>query len=375
MVREPRRRAMQIFPVLFSILTIAGAWAGWRRSPLYSVKTTLKVAGAFLLIVAAIVGGSIAILNGPILFSPTAQAILGGIGILAIGIGATAGIIRITDAHVAQLPPSVRIVTTERHKVQRWIWRTFVYLLVSAAAAMVLWQSMWAVLFLTPASLVLVGCGPMLMALYMKARRLDMGMSSVVAAPWAHWQYTAEQWESWANKELEWERSKEVKIVWRQEWRKKLKPAATMVLIFLGCAWVAVPGSAGDKLAAAGFGVTCLVAVAVCVQWANRGACERRYRKLLAVPREAWFGDEGVFCNGKYAQWELSGSYLLEATAPRDPSACVQLVFRNVGGAGPAREIKRVPIPEGRASDLAVLQKRMREQCPTAAIQLVAGSR
>jgi hypothetical protein len=136
-----------------------------------------------------------------------------------------------------------------------------------------------------------------------------------------------------------------------------------------------VPGSAGDKLAAAGFGVTCLVAVAVCVQWANRGACERRYRKLLAVPREAWFGDEGVFCNGKYAQWELSGSYLLEATAPRDPSACVQLVFRNVGGAGPAREIKRVPIPEGRASDLAVLQKRMREQCPTAAIQLVAGSR
>src|ERR1017187_1970388 len=114
---------MQIFLVVFAIASIIGAWAGWRRSPLYSRKATFKIVGIFLLIVVGVVGASMAILNGPVSHSPAAQAIVGGTVILAIGIGATGLIIRTTDAHVAQMPTPVRILTTERHKVQRWIWQ------------------------------------------------------------------------------------------------------------------------------------------------------------------------------------------------------------------------------------------------------------
>ena len=43
---------MQIALLIFCFLTIAGAFSAWRKSPLYSVKTTLKLGGGFLLIVA-----------------------------------------------------------------------------------------------------------------------------------------------------------------------------------------------------------------------------------------------------------------------------------------------------------------------------------
>src|ERR1017187_242253 len=166
---------MQIGLFIFAILMIVGAWSFWRRSPLYSVKITLKIAGVFLLIVAAIVGVSMAILNGPISHSPAAQAILAGIVIIAIATGATGIIIRITDAHVAQLPPSVQLVTIHRRRVQRWFWRTVVYELIDAGAAVFL-PSFWKWLPLFLGGFVLLLCGPMLMGFYMRARRLDLGL-------------------------------------------------------------------------------------------------------------------------------------------------------------------------------------------------------
>src|ERR1035441_5673151 len=41
-------------------------------------------------------------------------------------------------------------------------------------------------------------------------------MSAVMAAPWAHWQYTPAQWESWAKNQLAWERSSAGALTWRK---------------------------------------------------------------------------------------------------------------------------------------------------------------
>jgi hypothetical protein len=107
------------------------------------VFAILSVVGAFPLIVATIVGVSMAIPNGPVSHSPAMQATLGVIAIVVVGIGAAGIIIRTTDAHVAHLPPPVRFVTVYRHKAQRWIWRVVVYELIDAGAALVL-PSSWA---------------------------------------------------------------------------------------------------------------------------------------------------------------------------------------------------------------------------------------
>jgi hypothetical protein len=360
---------MQIWALIIAILMTSGAWLGWRRSPLYSRKATFKLIVAVLLIVAAIVGGTIAILQGPVANSPTAQAVLIGLLIIAVGIGATAGIIRITDSHLAQLPPSVRIVNTERHKIQVWIWRIVAYLLISGAAVVVL-PSSWSWLPGVPGLLLLLGSGPSLVALYMRARRLDLGMSQVLAAPWAHWRYSAEEWQAWARNQLVWEHGKQGNLDWKRDWWKILKVAGMMAGLFLGGALVMVSGSVVDRLTAAGACMAFLLVVILCVFLATRGAPERRNRRLLAAPPEAVLGDEGVFCEGSFSPWILSGSYLVEATAPRDPPARLELVFRNFNGSSSVLVARRIPIPEGRESDVQAIQEKLSARCPKATVRL-----
>ena len=61
---------MQIALLIFCFLTITGAFTAWRRSPLYSLKTTFKLIGAFLLIVAIVVATTYAFVNGAQIGSP-----------------------------------------------------------------------------------------------------------------------------------------------------------------------------------------------------------------------------------------------------------------------------------------------------------------
>ena len=200
--------------VLIAILIVVGSLGAWRVSPLYSLKSTFKLAGAFLLLVAVILGAERGIFSKPVSHSPIAQAILGFVAFLVISIGASVGIVRITDKHVAQLPSSVKLVTLHRHKIYKWIFRLTVYLLVSAAAALVL-PSPWTWAPMAVGGFVLMVCGPMLGLAFMMARRNDRGMTAVITNPWVHWQYTPEQWKAWVTKELAWERATETQWSWK----------------------------------------------------------------------------------------------------------------------------------------------------------------
>jgi hypothetical protein len=357
---------MQIALPLIAILIIVRAWRGWRRSPLYSVKITLQIVGVFLLIVAVWVAVSLGLFSGPLSHSPVALGILAAVAIVAIATGATAIIIRITDRHVAQAPPSAHLVTIHRGKVQLWFWRTVVYLLINAAAALLL-PSSWKLLPLGLGGFVLLMCGPMLMGFHMRARRLDFGMSAVIAAPWAHWQYTPAQWESWAKNQLAWERSKAKPMTWRALLSAVLVCA---VLFALGALFDGA-GFRENVVIVAGLSAFAML-IFIAVNWSGRGNFERRYRRLLAAPAETWFGDDGLFCNGEFTPWTLSGAYLLEATAPRDPPARLVLVFQTFNGASSVQVARRVLIPEGHESDLQMLQQRLRECCRTATVHLMA---
>ncbi len=205
---------MQIALLIFCFLAITGAFAGWRKSPLYSVKTTLKLGGGFLLIVAVVAGTAYAIANSSLSRSPVAEVIASLAAVIVLGSGASILIVRITDAHVAALPPSARLVSFNRHKVYRWIWRLVAFLLINVAASLVL-PSDWKWLPEGLTGFVLLLCGPMLSIGYMMARRNDRGMSAVIANPWAHWQYTPEKWAQWAANQREWEIAQEGPWSWR----------------------------------------------------------------------------------------------------------------------------------------------------------------
>src|SRR5580704_5176954 len=99
---------------IFALMSAFGAWRLWRQSPLYSGKITLKVIGATLLVVAVVEGFTLGMLSEPMRRYPVVQAILGVVGFLVLTTGAMALIVRITDSHVAQLPPAVHLETLHR---------------------------------------------------------------------------------------------------------------------------------------------------------------------------------------------------------------------------------------------------------------------
>ncbi len=359
---------MQFGLLIFAGLTIVGSWMGWRRSPLYSLKTTLKMVAAFVGIVAAVAGAMLAIFSGPFEHAPVMQVILALLSVMALTVGASVILIRITDAHVAQLPPQVRLVTLHRHRIAVWGGRFLVYLLVMAAASLVV-PAEWLWLPSMLGGFPLLVCGPMLAILYMMARRNDRGMTAVIANPWAHWEYTPEQWQAWAANEMDWERSKETQMSWKGSVGFVLFCAA---LFGLGALF------AGDgmeeKLVIVG-ALTALVAgMMVVMLWLQRTNPARRYRRLLAAPCEAYFGDEGLYCNGRYSPWTLSGKYLTEADAisdPKSPPERLVFVFESFNGSSSVKITWRVPVPMDRRADVAVLHQKLRAQCRMAAVRLM----
>jgi hypothetical protein len=357
---------MQIALLIFCFLTIAGAFSAWRKSPLYSLKTAFKLACGFLLIVAVVAGTTYAIVNGSLSRSPVAQGIVGFVALMALACGSSIFIVRIADKHVAALPPSARLVSFNRHKVYRWVWRLVVFLLINTAACLVL-PSAWKVLPAALAGFVLFLCGPMLSIAFMMARRNDRGMSAVIANPWAHWQYTQEKWAQWSKNQRAWEEAQEGPWSW--------KGASLFVLFCAGLFALGAlfTGSSLEENVTIVSGLTGFIILLVLVAyWFKRTNFDRRYRRLLAAQPEAWFGDEGLFCNGAYTPWILSGRYLLKATAASDPPPRVTLVFESFNGTSSTQITQRIPIPDGHIADLPMLQQKLNSHCPTASVHLTA---
>jgi hypothetical protein len=365
---------MQIALLIFCFLTIAGAFTAWRRSPLYSLKITFKLIGAFLLIVAVVAGATYVLVNGAMLTSPTrspiVEAIAGFVALLTLACASSILIVRITDKHVAQLPPSARLVSFNRHKITRWIWRLTVFLLINTAACLVL-PSSWKWLPAALGSFVLFVCGPMLSIGYMMARRNDRGMSAVIANPWAHWQYTPQQWAEWAKNQRAWEEAQEGPWSW--------KGVSLFVLLCVGLfalgALFTGASLRENEIIVGGLTGFLLVLVAL-AYWFKRTNFDRRYRRLLAAQPETWFGDEGLFANGAYTPWILSGRYLLKATAAInlvDAPPHLTLIFESFNGSSSTQITQRVLIPDGHITDLPMLQQKLSAHCPTASVHLGVG--
>ena len=117
-------------------MTLLASCSAWRKSPLFSLKTTVNLVGATVLIIALIVG----ITQWHL--SLDAQIIVLPLLVVAVEIFGTALLIRVSDSHIARLPSSVKPLTVYRQKAFQWIWRLLVFLLVCTAATLIL-PSSW----------------------------------------------------------------------------------------------------------------------------------------------------------------------------------------------------------------------------------------
>jgi len=357
---------MQIVLPLVVLLIGFGAWRAWRRSPVYSVKTNLQLAGVILLMVAAIVALTLGGFGGPASHPPASKAVLIVLAVLLVLAGFIAVVFRITEGRLAHLPAGANLVDIHRRRLFPWIRSTGMLLLGISGAALLV-PSDWIALPLTLGALVLLLGTAALYPLYLKARRFDRGMTALMADPWVHWQYTAEQWQTWAAIQCSWERARTPVFVWKRDWSKLLFPMA----VFGGGAWILGDSGPGEKVAVFLSCVAVLTLTAGLLTWAARREPERRYRRMLASRPEAYLGADGLLCSGEYAPWVLSGNYLVEAAALRDPPGRLVLSFEAFNGKIAGRRAKLIPIPEGKEGDLDLLQQQLRARCPKAAVNLL----
>jgi hypothetical protein len=182
---------VEIFVAIFFLLAGAGAWRAWRRNPLYSVRATLKLAGAFLAMFGVIVGLTHWISSAPARDPLQTTAII-VVAIALVVAGFSAFVLTLSEGPLAQLPPSVVRMDFHRRRLRPWLWAGGVVLLAIAVPALFVSSALillFAFFFLMLSSV--------LLPLYFKASRFDRGATTLIANPWVHWRYTPQEWETW----------------------------------------------------------------------------------------------------------------------------------------------------------------------------------
>jgi hypothetical protein len=90
---------------------------------------------------------------------------------------------------------------------------------------------------------------------------------------------------------------------------------------------------------------------------------------------ETWLGPDGLLIGDAFTPWLTSGNYLTEARIERAPALSLLLTFVKAYGASGVPRTTRVLVPEGRESDLELLEGKLRARCPKARINLGAAGK
>jgi hypothetical protein len=85
---------------------------------------------------------------------------------------------------------------------------------------------------------------------------------------------------------------------------------------------------------------------------------------------DIWLGPDGLLIGGAYTPWLSSSNYLIEARVETGPPISLLLTFEKASGARYFPVTTRVPIPEGRESDLEALEGKLKARCPKARVNL-----
>jgi hypothetical protein len=274
-----------------------------------------------------------------------------------------------------RLPPNVKAVHLHRARILPWV----------KIAALILGACL--LLMLIPGTVrevtgsfagIAAGVGFVVWAgAYVQALRADRAVTALQLRPWLHWHYPTEVWSRWVDREAQQQAQSQADTMSPAQRRwfigiAMLGVAAYMALIVPVIVHGGVLLTAGAALAG---GVAVLVSARLS-RLRSQHAAERIEKRLRAAPPDAFFGRDGVLCNGEFRTWLGISNYLLSASVNTGPPKCVELCFKKIlpgGYAGPnVKHVwQRVMIPtDAAASDLALLQAALIARCPDATIHL-----
>jgi hypothetical protein len=359
--------------LVFAIVFLFSAWAAWRRNPLYSRRSVVRAIFVVLLAIAgavALIAGTVKLTanRSPALFFSAMGVVIVVDTLALIFVIQTMTVPR--ESKPSSLPHATKLVTTNRKKVYKWA-RVFGIILLVFGIPGLLIPGDIRYAFLTITGLAAFLAVILLPVLYWTNRGFDQSLTAVELEPWVHWQYTPEQWTAWCNVQAERLRSTPPTFVFKRDWHRFLWPLGGItvgVYVFCPGGWlwktVYIVGVCGV-----------IVAMAILSGRGGASGADKLRAKLLRADPEAFFGRDGIFCDGVFSPWLNVSTYLVSAAIDeRQPRSAMFNFERTVPNPyGPSQTIhihQAVLIPTGKESDLARLQQELTARCPTARITL-----
>jgi hypothetical protein len=174
--------------------------------------------------------------------------------------------------------------------------------------------------------------------------------------------------------------------------RKVYRWGKFFAILLAGCALLgmAVPGNARYVILSVGGIALMLAVILLPVMYFTARQFDRSLTALELNPwvhwagdgagAEAYFGHDGLYCNGVYTTWLSLSVYLTSAEIEDGPPRALLFTFEKVStGPYAANQItpvqQRVLIPADAEADVARLQRELRVRCPKARISLGAAGR
>jgi hypothetical protein len=362
-----------MFSALFALMGAVGALYAWRRNPSYTTKSTVRVLAVTAVSIAAVV----LLIVGAVHFtenrSITVVMTTMGITIVFSTLAMIFIIQAVSTPKSAQLstalPASTLVLHVFRRRILRWLKVLAVVLAACALPALIIPG---------PVRYVSLAFGGMALFLalilvplmYWNARKFDRSLTSLEATPWVHWKYSPEQWAAWVEVQTERLQAKPRTFIWKRDWHKLIWPLSAIAI-------GVICFSPGSLLWRVSYVLFCFAAILCLVLLGAKyeNVAPAKYRsKLSKTAPEAYFGHDGIYCDGAYTTWLGVDVYLLAASidgrAPRSLMFDFEKVIFNPYGNSIFAVHQSVLLPEGADADLARLQRELTARCPKARIAL-----
>jgi hypothetical protein len=358
-----------MYLAIVALLGVVGSWAAWKRSPLFSTGKTLRMICGMGLGIGAFIALDVLVVNLTMHSSPWVMGTVMGVFILGSVIGMYLIARAFTTPKEKPLPAGVPLVDLHRRKVYVWAKRAGISIGLLALLGLALPYGFNMVAY-TFAGFAAFLAAFMLPIGYIAARDQDRSLTGVETEPWVRWSFTEAQWSEITQAEMV---QAEIQAMptfkWKKQWKSVVATAIFMFVFakFMGYTWF------WDFALLAG--VSALMAG---ILWlskrSSRYAPARKQKVMANVQREVYFADGGLFWEGEFAPWISMNIYLTNAwvdeTAPRSLVLNFEKVLPGQGGPSIVQVERRILIPDGADQDVRMLQEKLAEKCPKAAVQI-----
>jgi len=363
---------MKMYGAVLGLMTCAGAWIAWRRHPLYSAHSSFRMLAEILLLIA----GCISIIALTVRWTEHSSfAVQIGSMLTEVVVLTLAMVFSITAIQTPKfaqlhtvLPPTVTVLNLYRRSVLTWAKAAVAFLLMCGLLCFIPGPIRYISVCVLVLAVMIAAI--MLPTAYFMALKMDRAATALQLHPWLHWHYSQESWEAWTRTRVERLRSQPSTFELKRDW---LRVAEVCIGVLVGTL-IFTPGGWGERAVWAAVCCTLILVFIEIAAWEARRAPQKLRNKLQRAAPDAYFGPDGMLCDGAMFTWLGVNVYLVAASVdaiePRSLCFSFEKIVPNPYGYAQTVTIAQsVLVPPGcDPSDLSLLRTALAARCPSAKI-------